>query len=444
MNGQVLLNQYRVVKQLDEGGMSKVYLARQTAPAREVIVKVLKEHLRTQTKAVEHFRREIYISSRFKHAFSVDIFDSMPKGPFGPVLVMEYLRGTDMCQVLAKDGRFSVDRTGRILAQLCDVLNAAHEQGIVHRDLKPGNLMVLNPGNIEESVKLMDYGLAKMSSMLYISPDEIFDFTLPPASGTPEYISPEMVRGSEMDGRADLYSLGVMIYEMLTGRRPFTHSRVEDLMMAHAEEPPPSFAKIGLPNLVPPAVEAVVMSCLAKYPEQRPKTAWDVIVEYQKALNKRFTQGRGSNNGLQQRPPVNAPPKPTAPAAVDRNAFRHSVEANMPEVMAMIKLKGFVGDLGGEILESVPGMIKVRIVEAQTEKKASGVFAWVTGSKQVPTLKRSGVTDLELHMERKDPTQTSKLTITLVMRPAGGLATPEWRNKCERIQRDLQAFLMGR
>src|SRR5262245_2459300 len=111
MIGQVLLGQYRVVKQIDEGGISKVYLARQTTPAREVIVKVLKEPLRSQTKAVEHFRREIHISSRFHHPFSVAVYDSAGKGPYGPVLVMEYLRGPDLCQLLAKDSRFSIDRT---------------------------------------------------------------------------------------------------------------------------------------------------------------------------------------------------------------------------------------------------------------------------------------------------------------------------------------------
>src|SRR5262249_20728384 len=154
----------------------------------------------------------------------------------------------------------------------CDVLQSAHEAGIVHRDLKPGNLMILHPGTPQETVKLMDFGLAKMASMLYISPEELVDFTLPAASGTPEYISPEMVRGNELEARADLYSVGVILFELLAGRRPFTHSSVQALMLAHADDPPPHFADVGVRD-VPPGIEALVRSCLGKYPEERPKSA---------------------------------------------------------------------------------------------------------------------------------------------------------------------------
>ena len=113
------------------------------------------------------------------------VYDSVSKGPHGPMLVMEYLRGVDLNAMLQREGRFTPERTGRLLAQLCEVLQAAHDHGIVHRDLKPGNIMVLHPGTPQETVKLMDFGLAKMTSMLYISPDELIDFNLPPASGTP-------------------------------------------------------------------------------------------------------------------------------------------------------------------------------------------------------------------------------------------------------------------
>src|SRR5262249_28677702 len=146
MLGQAILGKYLVTRLLDEGGMSKVYLARQADPAREVVVKVLKDQLRLQPKTVEHFRREIHITSRFKHPHAVECYDWSTKDPRGPVLVLEYLRGVDLGGLLARERRFSPERAGRVLAQLCDVLQAAHEAGIVHRDLKPGNLMVLYPG----------------------------------------------------------------------------------------------------------------------------------------------------------------------------------------------------------------------------------------------------------------------------------------------------------
>jgi hypothetical protein len=350
-----------------------------------------------------------------------------------------------------------------LLAQLCDVLQSAHDQGIVHRDLKPGNLMILYPGTPQETLKLMDFGLAKMTSMLYISPEDLIDFRLPAASGTPEYISPEMVRGNEMDGRGDLYSVGVILFELLTGRRPFLHDSVEQLMLAHADSHPPTFAEIGMPNLVPPALERLVMSCLAKYPEERPRTAWDLVLAYEKALGRRITQScspvpsaatgvrptaKTSVRQAVQVPGPAAQPAPP-PTASERHAFRHSVEAIMPEAMAMLKLRGFIYDLGGEVLESVPGMIKVRLPAPAEEKKSGGgLFGWMSGNatptRQVSVLSQSQATEIELHMERRDPTQANKLTITLVMKPGPGLITPEWRNRCTQIGRDLQAYLMGR
>ncbi len=443
MLGQLVLGKYRVNRLLDEGGMSKVYLARQADPARDVVVKVLKEPLRAQAKTVEHFRREIYITSRFHHPNAVACHDFSTRGPDGPVLVMEYLRGVDLNSLILREGRFTPERTGRLLAQLCDVLQSAHEQGIVHRDIKPGNLMILYPGTPHETLKLMDFGLAKMTSMLYISPEDLVDFNLPAASGTPEYISPEMVRGQDLDGRGDLYSVGVVLYELLTGRRPFVHNTVEKLMLAHADEKPPPFAAVGAGNVVSPALEAVVMGCLDKYPEGRPRTAWDLALAYEKALGRRITGARSPGSGV--RPAGAAPrPQPAAPAA-ERHAFSQSLEATMPEAMALVKLKGFIYDLGGEVVESVPGMIKVRLVERSSEKK-TGVFARIfsDGGRPAAVLSGPRATDIELHMERRDPTQASKLTITLVMRPDGGMVTPEWRNRCTQISRDLQAYLMGR
>jgi serine/threonine-protein kinase len=460
MLGQVILGKYKITRLLDEGGMSKVYLARneRSDPARDVVVKVLKEQLRLQSKTVEHFRREIHISSRFQHPHAVTCIDWSTRGPGGPVLVMEYLRGVDLGALLAREVRFTPERTGRLLVQLCDVLQSAHDQGIVHRDLKPGNLMILHPGTPLEMVKLMDFGLAKMTSMLYISPEELVDFSLPAASGTPEYISPEMVRGNELDARADLYSVGVILFELLAGRRPFKHASTQALMLAHADRPPPRFADVGVTD-VPPGIETLVRCCLAKYPEERPKSAWELALAYEKALGRRLITGRapvgaGPASGgagasgafpIPVRSKALATPAPaldTTPLP-ERNAIRHTVETTMPEVMALIKLKGFIGDLGGEVVESVPGLIRVRLAEPRVEKKG-GLFGW-GGARTSSALQAPQATDLELHMERKDQNQPNRLTITLVLRRAGGgLITPDWRERCNRIGRDLQAYLMGR
>jgi serine/threonine-protein kinase len=454
MLGQVVLGKYKVYRLLDEGGMSKIYLARQAN--RDVVVKVLKDSMRAHPKACEHFRREIHILSRFHHPNAVAYCDSAPNERQGPVLVMEYLCGVPLNLLLEREGRLAPERAGRLLGQLCDVLEAAHAAGVVHRDIKPGNLMLLHPGTPQELLKLMDFGLAKMSSLLYISPDELFDWSLPAAAGTPEYISPEQVRGTDMDGRGDLYSAGVVLFEMLTGRRPFEHASVQGLMQAHAEQPPPSFADRGVTG-VPPAVEAVVRRCLAKYPEQRPASARELALAYEKALGRRITSGfrpalpsPAPGTGA----PARATSGPSTPIpgsgehrslAADRNAVRQSVEACMPESMAMLKLKGFIQDLGGEVVESVPGLIRVRL-EEPAAKKPSGLRALFDrdNSRRTTVLKPPTATDLELHMERRDPSQSSRLTITLVLRAGNGMVTPEWRSRCAQIGRDFQAYLMGR
>ncbi len=445
---QVILGKYKITRLLDEGGMCKVFLARQTSPERDVAVKMLKESMESHPRAVEFFRREIHIMSRFQHPHAVAYLDSSGGQTQNPVLVMEYLRGNDLGTLLARQGRFTPERAGRLLVQLCDVLQAAHVAGIVHRDIKPGNLMVLHPGTPQETLKLMDFGLARMASLLYISPEELGDNGLPGAAGTPEYICPEQVRGTEMDGRGDLYSVGVVLYEMLSGKRPFESEDQERLMLAHESEPPPSFASKGLPGVVPPMIESLVRSCLAKFPDGRPKDAAELARRYEQALGRRIAPARLTVVGpasVTETPP----PRPTvvpAPAArppEDRNALRQSFEACMPEVMAMMKIKGFIFDLGGEVVESVPGMIRVRLTERQPAKKRSGLFALIGrggGQPEAP----AATTDIELHMERKDPRNTSQLTITLVMRPGGGPASPEWQARCAQVIRDLKGYLMGR
>ncbi len=452
MLGQVLLAKYRVSRLLDRGGMCNIWLARQLEGGREVVVKVLQDSFAGQAKPREFLRREIHILSRFPHAHAVAYLDAAPNDPSGPILIMEYLRGLDLSTMLQREGRLTPERAGRLLAQLCDVLGAAHKAGIVHRDIKPGNLMIVHPRTPQETLKLMDFGLAKMTSLLYIGADDLIGGVLPVTAGTPEYMAPEQALGHDLDARGDLYSAGVVLYEMLSGRRPFERASAEDLLHAHAHEEPASFAERGVTH-IPPAVESVVRACLAKHPEARPRDAAELLQRYEDALGKRLSAPRGVSSGLfNARQSLSAsssgsvPRVPsTAGSAADRHALRQDFEADMPEAMAMLKLKGFLHDLGSEVVVSEPGMIRVRLGDAEPAKKKSGLFSLLDrGARKSGVVALVAATEVELRMSRPDPSQPSRLHLTLIMRPSNGLATAEWRTRCQKIGLDLKAYLMGR
>jgi serine/threonine-protein kinase len=478
MVGHVLLGKYRVVRPLDRGGLSRLYVARRLNDNQEVVVKVLKEEYLSQGKAVAHFRHEIQIMARFRHPNAVGFVDAAPDDPAGssgPILVLEYLRGVDLGVLLRREGRLAPDRTGRILAQLCEVLAAAHRQGIVHSDLKPGNIFILHPGTPQETVKLMDFGLAQMRALLYFAPEELKDRSLPCAAGTPDYMSPEQVLGQTVDSRSDLYSVGVILFEMLSGYRPFERSSTEALLRAHTREEPPTFADLGLEEPIPLAIEEVVRACLAKYPEERPQDASELLERYERALGRKLTASRLSSSGpsaaVRARtalpgptettpapsgirrvlgagpPPAPRGPEPPPLRAAGRYQVQHSIDAYMPESMAIVKLKGFIQDLGGEVVETSPGLIRVRLPEpAPASSKSDGsswgdLFSWLGGKKETAP---GPHTDVELRLERRDPMQPSRMTIVVVMLPPNGMPTLEWQSRCKRITQNLQAYLMSR
>ncbi len=173
--------------------------------------------------------------ARFQHPGAVTLYDATLDDPLGPCIVMEYVKGVNLETLLAKNRRMTAPRVGRIIGELCEVLQAAHDEGIIHRDLKPANLMVVDADTPRERVKVMDFGLAKLMENEPTA-RKVTDTNVDFAVGTPGYICPEQVRGEEMDHRGDLYSVGVMMYELLTGRLPFNGPTSMDILLAHATE----------------------------------------------------------------------------------------------------------------------------------------------------------------------------------------------------------------
>jgi serine/threonine-protein kinase len=439
MVGRVFLGRYQVISLLGEGGMGKVYLARQLDLDRQVVVKVMHDHIAADPKFCERFQRETLLTARFQHSYAVTLYDAALNDPQGPCIVMEYIRGTPLDQLLEKNGgRLSPARAGRLLGQLCEVLQAAHQQGIVHRDLKPANLMVVDPDTPYEKIKVMDFGLAKLldpPSYKQVSVTGM-DF----AVGTPAYICPEQVRGEAMDHRGDIYSVGVLIYEMLTGRTPFTGSSSMDILLAHATETPPSFADVGAAGVVPPAVEKVVQTCLAKDPAQRPASARDLAELYDRAL----AGDEIAKPAKKVEPPTTeVMPSPLPNLLLqedDPNSVTFQLEAWMPETIAAHKLRGFVYDAKGEVVESVPGRIRVRLGGAGSKYQFKPRRrSWLILGR------RTGKIEMDLHMVQAAPNRASQLFMTVQMRSVDGVPASDdsLRDFCSHIFVNLRGYLMA-
>jgi serine/threonine-protein kinase len=282
MPAQVFLSRYETIRLLGEGGMGRVYLARQLDLGREVVIKVMHERFAANPKFQGRFHRETLLMARFQHPYAVTLYDASLNDPQGPCIIMEYVRGVTLDKLLQNNGRLHPARVGRLLDQLCEVLQAAHAEGIIHRDIKPPNIMITDADTPVEKIKVLDFGLAKLVNDATLAPFNVTpqDFFV----GTPSYISPEQARGLELDHRSDLYSVGVILYEMLTGRPPFTGHTPMDVILANVNEPPPPLAAIVTDSWLTPAMEAVVQTCLAKDPNQRPASAAELAELYRKAL----------------------------------------------------------------------------------------------------------------------------------------------------------------
>src|SRR5919202_4356127 len=265
--GKTLAGKYRIEELINEGGMGSVYRATHVLMDKVVAVKVLHPALAADDKIVARFSREAKAASRISHphALSVTDFGEDEKGVV--FLVMEYFKGETLKEVIHKDGPMPLERTVGIIRQVSGALEAAHKEGVVHRDLKSDNIMLLDIGG-GDWAKVLDFGIAKITEKVGQDPA----LTAPNLIiGTPQYMSPEQCsQAAEIDSRSDIYSLGVIIYEMLVGHVPFTGESPTAIMMKHLQEPPPSVLEER--KDVPAAVGRVVARALAKRPEDRYQT----------------------------------------------------------------------------------------------------------------------------------------------------------------------------
>jgi len=263
------VGEYVIEGTLAAGGCGTVYSAMHRMLGRRVAVKLLHRALATSAEMVERFVREARVVNQIRSPQIVDVYDlsTLPDGR--PYMVMELLRGNSLRALLERRGRLTAAEALAILTPVCQALQAAHEAGIVHRDLKASNVMVVKEGDVPE-VKLLDFGIAKL-----IRTDGAPGLTSAGQRlGTPYAMSPEQIRGGPIDGRADVYALGVLLYQLLTGQVPFLSDDVTDLERLHLESPPP---RPSLRAPVAPALDRLVVMTLSKEPANRPQSAREFL-----------------------------------------------------------------------------------------------------------------------------------------------------------------------
>lgn len=271
--GITLAGKYRIDARLNEGGMGTVYRGTHVLMEKTVAIKVLRPALAADEKIVARFSREARAASRISHpnALSVTDFGEDEKGIV--FLVMEFLSGKTLKQVIRDEGPLPLARVVDITRQVGDALNAAHAQGVVHRDLKSDNIMLLDTTRGDHA-KVLDFGIAKINE-----PDGIVDLGLTAPNlviGTPQYMSPEQCsQDSEIDSRSDIYSFGVILYEMLVGHVPFSGDSPTMVMMKHLQEPVPSVLEER--DDLPPAVARVVARAMAKLPGNRYQNVAELV-----------------------------------------------------------------------------------------------------------------------------------------------------------------------
>jgi eukaryotic-like serine/threonine-protein kinase len=266
------LGPYRLVERVGAGGMGAVYRAVHEKVGRAMAVKLLHRSLRSESVAVSRFFQEARAVNTIRHPNVVEIHDLSFEGE-DLYMVLELLRGRDLRVALDAEPqhRLPPERVVFILEQVCGALQAAHTRQIVHRDLKPENVFLVERQMRTDFVKLLDFGVAKLERPEGRLTREGI------ALGTPEYMAPEQARGAEVDGRTDLYAVGCIGYEMLTGRTVFEGKSPGDVMVKQVKAPPEPLRKWN-PH-VPEALEAVILRCLAKAPGGRPATGLDLAQE---------------------------------------------------------------------------------------------------------------------------------------------------------------------
>jgi serine/threonine-protein kinase len=272
--GTILADRYRIVGRLGKGGMGEVYRADDLKLAQPVALKFLPDHLLTDTGALARFHREVRVARQVSHKNVCRVYDIGDVGGHH-FLSMEFIKGEELSSLMRRIGRLPLDKALQLARQLCAGLAAAHEVGFLHRDLKPANVMIDADGN----AKILDFGLGGLVEEF--KPDEI-------RAGTPAYMSPEQIEGVEQTVQSDIYSLGLVLYELFTGKRAFEAATLRELIELRRSDASPT-TPTSLVKDLDPAIERIIDRCIQKNPADRPASALQVAASLPGGRGNSFT-----------------------------------------------------------------------------------------------------------------------------------------------------------
>jgi eukaryotic-like serine/threonine-protein kinase len=357
MEGAVVDGRYRVLRRIGSGGMADVYCAEDSHLGREVALKVLHRRFAQDAEFVERFRREASAAAGLQHPHVVGIFDrGEHEGTY--YIAMEHLRGRTLREILSAEAPLDQLRSIELGIQILRAAAFAHRNGVVHRDFKPHNVIVDDAGN----AKVTDFGIARAGASEMTETGSIM--------GTAQYLSPEQAQGHEVTARSDVYSIGVMLYELLTGRLPFTGDSAVSIALKHLSEPPPPLSGNGLE--IEPNLEGVVLGALAKDPAARWQSAEDfaAALEACKPYVEALHAGEPPGQDTAVFAAVPAPPPATADAAERDRPRRWPAIAIAAFVLALIALMAWVFTRPEQI--DVPRVTGLQLSEARERLDKAG------------------------------------------------------------------------
>jgi len=343
---EILAGQFKVLERIGAGGMGSVYKAHQPSMDRLVAVKILHSKFTSRKDLASRFRREARAMSHLTHPNTAKVYLFGQLEDNACYIVMEHLEGRNLGQLVRQEGPMAAGRAIAVLIQACGALEEAHQKGIIHRDLKPENIFLCKQGGIEDYVKVLDFGLAKVTER-EIAPGSLILTQEGMVFGTPEFMSPEQAQGKALDPRSDVYSLAVILYELVTTKLPFDARSPMEFITLHVQAQPIPASERAPDIAFPPGFDEVILKAMAKNPDDRYQSAAEfaaalgslvaddpAVLQAMSAIpdNVAFAQTQPSQHSL--RPERSLPPQGSPSPNATPNATPNTPSNQSPQIPA--------------------------------------------------------------------------------------------------------------